>query len=423
MLNYNNIIQNILQTPTKYPVLICSLIITGILTYDGINKTNSENPEEDSITPNVIGSFLFLIIGFGYFSYKSVVSTPSILFSLFSIITFIIVFICIYLFVRMDIKTYLTVAYLSGIILTLVFIVALAVIFYMIGNLLKSFTGWSGFIINFIFYIPCLLISFLQYIISEFKLTTSPVIILFMIELLLLLSYLYVPNIITRVANKDGVLIHNSNTLNNGDIQTQDTFYLNSQNTFSFDNHIMPDKNFQIAGNSNDTHFHNYAISMWTYVNAHGSNKLAYNTESVIFDYGDRKPKVTYYNGDDQDTRDKYRIYFTNNTELNNDGNTETDFNEYYEMKLPLQRWNNLVFNFSSTHADLFVNGHLERTFSFADGKMPTFANTDVITTGTNNGLHGAISNIRYYTKNISKHKITSMYNIFMKKTPPTFNM
>jgi hypothetical protein len=92
-------------------------------------------------------------------------------------------------------------------------------------------------------------------------------------------------------------------------------------------------------------------------------------------------------------------------------------------MKLPLQRWNNLVFNFSSTHADLFVNGHLERTFSFADGKMPTFTETDVIKTGKINGLHGAISNIRYYTKTLSKHKITNMYNIFMKKTPPTFNM
>jgi hypothetical protein len=239
------------------------------------------------------------------------------------------------------------------------------------------------------------------------------------------LSYLYIPDLVNYISNKDGVLLHNTHTLDNGDIEIQDTFFLNTQNTFSLDEQVMPDMDFQIHGNrfnieTGKTTFQNYAISMWTYVNAHGSNKLAYNTESLIFDYGNNKPKVTYYNVDndnnvdDNTSRDTYRIYFTNNK-------NSTD--QYYEMKLPLQRWNNLVFNFSSTHADLFVNGHLERTFSFADGKMPTFTETDVITTGKIDGLHGAISNIRYYTKTLSKHKITNMYNIFMKKTPPTFNM
>ena len=404
----------------KYTVLIISIIIISVTIYDGINKIDSENPEQDSIVPNLIIVFTSFMVGLGYYSYITYKSVYNII---FGIVIVLAITSLIYWYVNTSINSLTTFYYLSSTIITLIVIVGLSIFFYMLSNWLKSLTGWVGFFVNFIFYIPCLLNSFMYYIISEFKLTTSPVLVLFIIELFLLLSYLYIPDLVNYISNKDGVLLHNTHTLENGDIEIQDTFFLNTQNTFSLDDHVMPDMDFQINGNRNKTTFQNYAISMWTYVNAHGSNKLAYNTESLIFDYGDRKPKVTYYNGDDHDTRDKYRIYFTNNTTLNDDLDDSNDFKEYYEMKLPLQRWNNLVFNFSSTHADLFVNGHLERTFSFANGKIPTFNETDVITTGKIDGLHGAISNIRYYTKTISKHKITNMYNIFMKKTPPTFNM
>ena len=416
-MEFKDIIKN------KYTVLIISLIIVSVISYtvyDGINKTDSENPEQDSIIPNLIIVFTSFILGLGYYSYIAYLSIYTIILGVF---IFLAITSLIYWYTNASITSLTNFYYLSSTIIALIVIVGLSIFFYMLSNLLKSLTGWIGFFVNFIFYIPCLLISFMYYIISEFKLTTSPVLLLFIIELFLLLSYLYIPDLVNYISNKDGVLLHNTHTLENGDIEIQDTLLLNTQNTFSLDDHVMPDMDFQINGNRNKTTFQNYAISMWTYVNAHGSNKLAYNTESLIFDYGDRKPKVTYYNGDDHDTRDKYRIYFTNNTTLNDDLDDSNDFKEYYEMKLPLQRWNNLVFNFSSTHADLFVNGHLERTFSFANGKMPTFNETDVITTGKIDGLHGAISNIRYYTKTISKHKITNMYNIFMKKTPPTFNM
>jgi len=233
------------------------------------------------------------------------------------------------------------------------------------------------------------------------------------LEILLLLVYIYIPKIINYISTKDGFPI------------LEDSIMLSSPNTFSFYKHtIMPDMNIQLDGNVNKTQFQSYAVSMWTYVNVHGSNKLAYNTETPIFDYGEGKPKVTYYTGDNQQsTRDIYRIYFTNNLKSNNDTDTTNDFKPYYEVKLPPQRWNNLVFNYSSTHADLFVNGHLERTFSFKNNNMPKLNASDVITTGSQDGLHGAISNIRYYPKPLSKHKITGMYNIFMKKSPPTINL
>jgi hypothetical protein len=367
-----------------------------------------------------------LIIGIGYFMYASVLSgVKSNNFALLMAVSgFIAISIIVYILVTVDSKMFAFFAYSTTAILSLILIVGLAMFFYVFSNFLKSFTGWVGFVVYFLFYIPCMLLSFVYYIINEFKLTTSPVLILFVIEILLILFYVYIPDLISYISSQEGILI------------LEGTVYLNSPQTFNIGKsnimqdadmqlagNIMPDMDMQLAGNIDKTQFQNYSLSMWTYVNAHGTTKIAYNTESLIFDHGNGKPKVTYYHGDNRDSPQVYRVYFTSNPLIDKKTGAEKTDASYYELKLPMQRWNNLVFNYSSTHADLFVNGHLERTFSFANRKLPITGTTDVVTTGSIDGLHGAISNIRYYPGQLSKHRIASMYNIFMKKTPPVINL
>jgi hypothetical protein len=389
-----------IKSYNKYLVLVISIIIAGISINDGL-KNSSNN---QSVSGNVSTAVIAMIIGIGYFMFTQLRdrfnNNRTLLGITFGL--FLLLAVVIYTFVKVDIKTFTFFAYLTGALATLILVVGLALFFYVFSNYLKSFTGWGGFFVYFLFYIPCLLLSFVQYIIADFKLTSSPVLILFVVELLLLLLYIYIPKLINDISIKDGIPI------------LEGSVFLNLPNTFSLGGrNIMPDMDIQLAGNINKTPFQNYAISMWTYLNAHSTNKIAYNKESLIFDYGNGKPKVTYFPGDNPDGAPVYRIYFT----------TQDKGASHYELKLPMQRWNNLVFNYSSTHADLFVNGHLERTFSFANGKIPTFKPADVITTGSVDGLHGAISNIRYYTKPLSKHRIANMYSIFMKKTPPTINL
>ena len=83
------------------------------------------------------------------------------------------------------------------------------------------------------------------------------------------------------------------------------------------------------------------------------------------------------------------------------------------------------LYNFR-THSDdgvrLFVNGNLVRTFTFKK-TIPTYNLGDLITIGSNNGLSGAIANIRYYKKNLSKHEIATIYNMLMNKNPPVNNL
>lgn len=396
----------IINKNKSYIASFISLLIAAIYTNDSIQKTNTENEPNDNNTLIIIISSL---VGIGLFLNQYFQNQFSYLVPVFSIIA--IISIIIYIIVTITSSTASIVYYIFGFVAFIAIIFGLALFFYIFSNYLKSQTGWIGFFIYFLFYIPCLAIAFVKYIINEFKMTSNPALILFFIELILLLTYIVLPKIIMHISNKEGVPI------------LEGSVFLNKENTYAIDTTIPDQYDLQIAGNVNNTQIRNYSLSMWTYLNAYSKNNIPYNTETSIFDYGDRKPKITYYNSDDQsEQRDIYRIYFTNNTALNEDNDMTNNFKPYYELKLPSQRWNNLVFNYSSTHADLFVNGNLERTFKF-NQKLPEYSSSDVFKTGSNNGLDGAISNIRYYPKTISKHRITSMYNIFMKKTPPTINL
>ena len=89
-------------------------------------------------------------------------------------------------------------------------------------------------------------------------------------------------------------------------------------------------------------------------------------------------------------------------------------------MKLASQKWNHIVFNYTPHYADLFINGRLERTFYFKNMAPPEFKSSDVVHIGATDGLSGAISNIRYYTKNVSKSMVSAEYNVLKKQSPPT---
>jgi hypothetical protein len=140
---------------------------------------------------------------------------------------------------------------------------------------------------------------------------------------------------------------------------------------------------------------------------------MAYSRETPIFDYGDGKPKVVYFNNtSDPNHRDKIIVYFTNSTLKPSS----------YEFSITHQKWHNIVFNYTSTHVDLFVNGSLEKTYDFIDNQ-PEYFVSDNITVGSPDGLDGAICNVKYYTSIQTKSQIANSYNLLMNKNPPTNNL
>ena len=109
----------------------------------------------------------------------------------------------------------------------------------------------------------------------------------------------------------------------------------------------------------------NYSLSMWLYVNNYDAIRTDDMEETNIFNFNNGLPKLTLANSDKESS--KIYVYYSN---------TQT---EQEEIFIPFQKWNNIVFNYYSTHVDLFVNGNLEKTqFHLDNSNFPDYSNTNL---------------------------------------------
>ena len=292
-----------------------------------------------------------------------------------------------------------TLIYIMSGIVTFAILIGLAIVFYFYSNYIKTLDGWGGFFAHLLFYIPCLIIDFINYIKSELSMTTNVVYYLFILELLAALLYIYIP----KIANKMGA--------SEGTPLLADTAFLDIKKELGSGHNVA----FKNIGHSDDavtTYKRSYSLSMWVYLNVQPPNYTSYAKETEIFNYGNGLPKVTYINNVDTDgskTPDLLKIYFTNVGE---------DAARSYTLNIKPQKWNQLVFNYTSSQVDLFVNGYLEKTFVFK-GNEPKYTAADVISIGSVDGLDGAICNIKYHLTPQSKGQIATSYNLLMKQNPP----
>jgi hypothetical protein len=288
---------------------------------------------------------------------------------------------------------------LSGI-LTFATIIALSIIFYFYSNYLKTVGGWKGWIVNLLFYVPCLVLDFISYIKREIGLTSHLVYYLFLLELVAALLYIYIPKIVNKATASEGTPL------------LADTAFLDIKKEIG-SAEILAFKNSGYAEDTVTTYKRSYSISMWIYLNLQPPNYASYAKESEIFNYGNGLPKVTYVNNVDTDgskTPDVLKVYYTNKGDK---------ANQSYTVNIKPQKWNQIVFNYTSSQVDLFINGHLEKTFVF-DGNEPEYLASDVVSVGSTDGLDGAICNIKYHYVPQSKGQIATSYNLLMKQNPPT---
>ena len=293
-----------------------------------------------------------------------------------------------------------TIAYALSGILTFATIIALAIVFYFYSNYLKTLGGWKGWIVNLLFYVPCLVLDFISYIKSEIGLTSHLVYYLFLLELVAALLYIYVPKIVNKATTSEGTPL------------LADTAFLDIKKELGSGYNLA----FKNTGHSDDaalTYKRSYSISMWVYLNIQPPNYASYAKEREIFNYGNGLPKVTYVNNVDTDgskTPDLLKVYYTNVGDL---------AKQSYTVNIKPQKWNQIVFNYTSSQVDLFINGHLEKTFVF-DKNEPEYLASDVISVGSTDGLDGAICNVKYHYVPQSKRQIATSYNLLMKQNPPT---
>jgi hypothetical protein len=382
----------------KYSILIILTILILVIIYFASKDVNSLTTNlylyYIAILVPLIAAIIFLFPLFRNFS-----GSPLIF--LFGV-GFVAFFIgMLYLYIDQP-PTKSTLVFTNGMFVLLFFLavlVGLAIFYKVFLNYLNRQTGWLGFFIQFLFYLPCLISDFLT---RELKTTPNVVFVLFILEIVLILLYFYLPHFLQKITiNRHNVdLFSKSLFLNTSKtIGKNETFRINNKNKNSY------------------TFRKNYAFSMWIYVNPQQSSYLPYSIETNIFDYGNGKPSIKY-NGQNQ--TGKYRIQYSNNAATDTSSMTPASTNSDFLIDLPNQKWNYIVFNVNENTTDLFINGKLIKTIFTHKNNIATFSELDTVTVGDDHGVDGAICNIKYYKIPLSKYEISNSYNLLMYKNPPT---
>lgn len=285
----------------------------------------------------------------------------------------------------------------------MIIIIALSIFFSVFMNYFKSMDGMLGFLVYFIFYIPCLFIDLVTYLKNEYKMTSNIVFVLFVLEIMVVILYMYLPTLFDKITRSKesvvllpgAVFLDTSKIIGNSEILafTPETRVTNGPSAYKKE----------------------YSVSMWIYVNTQPLHQTTYSKEVNIFDLGNGKPKIAYVNTSDTSTdiaKDKFVIYFTD---------AKVDSGRV-EVSMDKQKWNNVVINYYGNSADLFVNGSIVRSVILTGDSFPTYKASDLITVGSQNGLHGAICNVYLSKQPISPTEIARTYNLLMFHNPPIVN-
>jgi hypothetical protein len=283
--------------------------------------------------------------------------------------------------------------------LILIIISTLSIIYILSEPLIKSFAKRSpsssvmSFLWNFIMFIPCLFIRFMEYIKEQNNLTTKPVWMLLIFEVILIVLWILVPLLFHTITTHDGKQL------------LSEPKYLNEEHTLgNFENlhadNITKDNKFK----------YRYSLSAWFYINPQPPNtNSAYTKYTSILNYGN-KPNVQY-NGKLNSIRIMTQSGKSNTT-------NEDDLIEIFETKnIIYQKWNNIVINYDGGTMDIFLNGEL---VSSRDNILP-YMTYENVKAGTENGIHGGICNVTYYNSIMKKSTILLMYKLLRDKKIPLY--
>lgn len=273
-----------------------------------------------------------------------------------------------------------------------------------------------------IFFIPCLVSDYFKYLFNEISTTPLVVFSLIIFEAILVLLYVYVPKLLSRVV------------LTNSKQIVQDPIELYTKKQFGqkddFYNVTKDLKEIRKTFKSDEpTYLKNYSLSMWITLNL---PTFSNDTECMILRLGS--------DGGTSDNPDyprigapyigckgsKLKVVFSNNV-FQKEKPASTDISSLSsvttEFEVPFQTWNFLVFNYHDNQVDLFINGKLAETKPLASF-LPLYTNSQVFCIGSNtNLLHGAVCDVRVQPDMLTQTQISQTYNLLKLKNPPVNNI
>ena len=380
--NISNFLKNIVATNLGvFGIFIYLIVISFFL---------SDKPKIDSILFYVLVLIVPLLVSVGYLfsgsimgGITNIITSIKDAFSAKYIIYAILIIGVIYGLSQVSVSAYdlQIVEYGLTIISVLIGLIALAILYKTNATRIYNMPGISGFIVNFILFIPCLISDFIEYLYGEFATTPKIVYLMFIIELILILLYLYIPKIMKKMGDRFGKII--VNTPERINLKKDITNYIDMQAVqLSTDSQDLLTRPEIIVRKK-------FSISLWIYILPMPSNHIPYNGEAIIADFASH-PRIVY-----DGLQKKFRIYYNN---------TDSD-----QFDAPLEKWNNLFINYDKDTVDMFLNGVLKTTIRRNQGNE-SFNVGDIFTIGQDNGLQGGIAKVVYYERPLLSNEISTIY-------------
>lgn len=276
-----------------------------------------------------------------------------------------------------------TLQYASIIITILIVFVALSMFYKINQTAIYNMTGIQGFIVNFILFIPCLISDFIEYLYGEFATTPKIVYILFVIELILILLYLYLPKIMKQMNERFGkVIVDKPERIN---MRKDVTNYIDMQSA------EIPTDSQPLTGSKLTVNVRKkFAMSLWVYIVPMPTNHIPYNKEATILDFASH-PRIVY-----DGSQRNFRIYYSA---------SKSD-----QFDAPHEKWNNIFVNYDKDSVDMYLNGELKTTIPREEQTGGFFVG-DILTIGQDDGLQGGIAKVVYYERPLLIHEIRNVYN------------
>jgi len=264
------------------------------------------------------------------------------------------------------------------------------------GNSKKS--AFVDMIINTIFYIPCLFSSFFETTTTFFKnqyaITTPSSVLMLVLLLIVMAIYYFIPKVYNMINLQGGKLLVNNPVSANSQMSLGTYQDLNGSETFNYE----------------------YAISSWVYINSASPNtNSSYSKYTSLINFGG-KPNVLY-NG----STNTLMVTMQQKNLKNVTKNKLIDFDEegnriiYIKNGVLLQKWNNIIINYSGGILDIFLNGELVKS----DIGVVPYYTLDSLNIGEDNGILAGICNVVYYNKPLTSANIFVLYNMVKNKDPP----
>lgn len=256
------------------------------------------------------------------------------------------------------------------------------------------------FIKNLIFFIPCLLIDFIENFGKFFGTTPNIGYVLFVLTIILVLSIIYLPNYIDKLINGNSLLL-------------QGPIYLNKKKNIGVfqeftkvygPNLIKNETNLKLGGYELDLNFeelnnqipfsYNYEIQSEIFINPQPVNtNYSYNVYTSLLNYGN-KPKIEYL-GKENKLKITCQTYKNENEVIYESTITNNDY-------FKLAKWNKIIISYDGANMDVFINSHLVGT---KENILPHM-NYDEIIIGEEDGIYGAIKNVYFINKSKKQAKV-----------------